>query len=37
METYDYVIEIIQNYSADEARRRINGFIHRDIDCDNKL
>lgn len=32
-DTYDYVNGIIQNYSPEEARRRINGYLHRSIDC----
>lgn len=32
-DTYDYVKGIMENYSPKEARRRINGFLHRDIDC----
>ena len=29
-DNYEYVLEIIQNYSPEEARRRINGFLVRD-------
>lgn len=33
-DAYEYVKAIVSNYSEDEARRRINSFLHRDVDCE---
>ena len=33
IDTYDYAKSCIDGYSEDEARRRINAFLHRDVDC----
>jgi len=31
-DNYEYVLEIIENYSPEEARRRINTFLVRDTE-----